>query len=266
VVEDRRHAAQQLPLAHALQVVEQPLLRHAERVGGGRVGLGDDRHVALELPDHGHVQLVVGLGLGLGRLGRDGRARERARVALHLEVHADLEELERGQLADRLRAGLLGQHLERAVEAQARVRLDRDREPEVEVVVAQVVVRHAGVRVHDLRRAVRVLGVDLGRHEHGPVAERARVEDRRDLADDAVVEEALGSREHLLLGHLGQLGNAQVRPRLEREAALEQVQQPLVQLVERDGGAALARARLRAGARGALVDAQLSHSATSLAW
>jgi hypothetical protein len=51
-----------------------------------------------------------------------------------------------------------------------------------------------------VRGAPRVLGVDLGGDEHRGVAERARVEDRRDLADDALVEQALHAREHLLLG------------------------------------------------------------------
>src|SRR3712207_7573887 len=51
----------------------------------------------------------------------------------------------------------------RPLEAHPRVGLDGDREPEVEVVVAQVVVRDAGVRVDHVRRAVRVLGVDLDR-------------------------------------------------------------------------------------------------------
>jgi hypothetical protein len=55
------------------------------------------------------VELVVGLGLGLGRL--DGASAtglaERLGAALHLEVHADLEQLQRRQLADRLGAGEL---------------------------------------------------------------------------------------------------------------------------------------------------------------
>ena len=82
--------------------------------------------------------------------------------------------------------------VERALQAERRVLLDGDREPHVELVVAQVVVRDAGVRVDDLRRPPRVLGVDLRRDEHRPVAERARVEDRRDLADDPVVEQVAG--------------------------------------------------------------------------
>ncbi len=39
VEEDRRDAAQQAALLHPRQVVEERLLGHAQRVGGGRVGL-----------------------------------------------------------------------------------------------------------------------------------------------------------------------------------------------------------------------------------
>ena len=96
------------------------LLRHQpERGRGGRVRLLDDRHVALQRADHGDVELVVGLRLELDRLARLGRARERLGVALHLEVHADLEQLQRRQLAHRLGAGLAREHLERALAARA---------------------------------------------------------------------------------------------------------------------------------------------------
>ena len=91
----------------------------------------------------------------------------------------------------------------------------------------------------------RVLGIDLGRDEHRAVAERARVVDRRDLADDALVEQALHARDHLLLGDPG--GGRHRREGLgrEREAALHEVQQLAVEVVERNGRAVLARARLR---------------------
>ena len=113
--------------------------------GGGRVGFLDDRHVALQRADHGDVELVVGLGLELDRLLDLGGARERVGAALHLEVHADLEQPQRRQLAHRLGAGLAREHLERALEAELGVGLGGDREPQVELVVAQVVVRDAGV-------------------------------------------------------------------------------------------------------------------------
>jgi hypothetical protein len=112
------------------------------------------------------------------------------------------------------------------------------------------------MRVHDPRGAPGVLGIHAGGHEHGAVAEHARVEDRRDLPDDALVQQALRAREHLGFGHLRQLGHAQERARLEREPALEQVEEPAVQIVERDRGAVLPAPHL--GYR--------SHSATSFAW
>ncbi len=160
-----------------------------------------------------------------------------------------------GQLADRLGSGLGGEDVERPLQAESGPWLDRDGEPEVEIVVAQVVVRDAGVRVDDLRRPVRVLGVDLRGHEHRLVAERPRVEDRRDLADDPLVEQPLDAGHHLVLGQPREPGDVRERPRREGEAALHQVQQLLVRLVERDRGAVPARA-----------DLQASHRATSFAW
>ena len=64
-------------------------------------------------------------------------------------------------------------------------------------------------------------------------------------------------RQNVLLGHAGQLGHVGVRALRDREAALEQVEEPLVELVERDGGAVLSAPNLRY---------RLSHRATSLAW
>ena len=90
------------------------------------------------------------------------------------------------------------EHVERALEAELGVGRGRDREPEVELVGAQVVVRDAGVGVDDLRRPVRVVRVDLRRDQHRLVAERAGVEDRRDLADDPLVEQAPGARHQLV--------------------------------------------------------------------
>src|SRR5919206_315928 len=92
---------------------------------------GADR-LDVEVAQLDRVELARGLG--------HGRGGERARVALHLEVHVDLEEGDGGQLPDRFRAGLLPQHVERAVETELRVRLGGDGEPDVEVVIAQVVV------------------------------------------------------------------------------------------------------------------------------
>ncbi len=102
---------------------------HAQLGGGRRVGLLDDSHVALQRADDGDVELVVGLGLELDRLLDLGGARERVGVALHLEVHADLEQPQRRQLAHGLGAGLLCEHLERALEAELGVGLGGDREP-----------------------------------------------------------------------------------------------------------------------------------------
>jgi len=230
---------------HRTQVLDQRVDAHAQRGGRLRVGLGDDGKIALRRADHGAVEVVVGLALELRGLFRDTGGGERVRVAGHLEVHADLEELERGQLADRLGARELLKHVEGALQPELRVLLDGDREPHVEGVVAQVVVRHARVRVDDLRRPPRVLGVDARGDEHRAVAERARVEDRGDLADDPRVDQLPHAGEDAVLWHLERLRDRRVRARLDRERALHRVEQPAVEVVERDGRAALAAADLR---------------------
>ena len=111
MIEDRGHAAQQSPLLHRAQVLQQALLRDPARGGGRRVWFGDHGHVALERADHLDVELVVGLAVKLDRLARLHGARERLRAALHLEVHADLEQPERGELAHRRGSGLAREHL-----------------------------------------------------------------------------------------------------------------------------------------------------------
>jgi hypothetical protein len=240
VEEDRGHAAQQAALLHAGHVLEQRLDAQPDLLGRVDVRLGDDGQVALRRAHDGDVELVVrDLRVGRGRDDLDLRG-EVLRAALHVEVHADLEELERRELADRRRAGLLGEDVERALQAELGVLLDGDREPHVEVVVAQVVVADAGVRVDGLRGAPRVLGVDLGGDEHRAVAERPRVVDRRDLADDPVLEQQLHALEDDALVDAGLARHGGVRARLERELALHQVQQLLVELVERARGAVLA--------------------------
>src|SRR5436190_216996 len=117
------------------------------------------------------------------------------------------------------------------------------------------------MRIHDLRRALRVLGIDLRRDEHRLVAERTRVEDRGDLADDAAVEQALRTLHRVVDGETG--AGCDVAPwlRVEREVRLEHVHQPLVQVVERDRRTALARAQLGLRDLG-----YASHRAASIAW
>jgi hypothetical protein len=261
VEEDRRDAPEGAPLAHRLQLLEQRRLGDAELLRGRRVRLRHDRHVALERADRRDVELGRLDRVGLDRVLCDARRGEVLGPLLHLEVHPDLEQLQGRQLAHRLRARQVLEHLERALEPELRARFGGDREPHVEVVVAEVVVRDAGVRVDDRGRPVRVLRVDLRGDQHRAVAEHAGIEDRRHLADDPLVDQAGDAAKHLLLGHLGGARDRRVRARVEREAALHQVQQALVQLVQRDGGAVPAAAGLRA--RGRLP--QRSHSATSLA-
>ena len=137
-----------------------------------------------------------------------------------------------------------GEHLQRPLQPELRVGLGGDREPQVEFVVAQVVVRDARVFVDDLSRTMGVLGVDLGRNQHRGVAQRARVEDRRDLADDALVEQMPHARHRLLLGDPAQLGHVRIRTRGDRERALHQVQQPPIGVVQGNRRAVLAATQL----------------------
>ena len=225
--------------------------------GRSRERLGDNLHRSLRRADHRVVELRQLDRLGLPVVDRLRGRREHLGALLHLEVHPDLEQPQRRELAHRLGARQPLEQLQRAVEAQRRVRLGRDREPEVEVVVAQVVVRDARVRVDDLGGPPRVLGIDLRGHQHRAVAEHARVEDRRDLADDALVQQPLGSGQNLLLRHAGQLRHVRVGPGGDRKAALEQVQELAVELVERDRRPVLSAPNLRY---------RLSHRATSFAW
>jgi hypothetical protein len=113
VKQDRGDTAEQPALLHRLQVGEQLLLGDSEYVRRRSVWLGDHRHVALRRADHRDVELVVGLALGLGRRRDLDGLGQRVGATLHLEIHPDLEQLERRQLADRLGAGNVREHLER---------------------------------------------------------------------------------------------------------------------------------------------------------
>jgi hypothetical protein len=109
-------------------------------------------------------------------------------------------------------------------------------------------VRDAGVLVDHVGGAVRVLRVHLGGDEHRRVAERPRVVDRGDLADDALVDEVGDPAQDLVLGEPGELRDPRIGARLEWEGALHQVHDPAVGVVQRDRRAVLAAAELGGGA------------------
>ena len=139
--------------------------------------------------------------------------------------------------------------------------------------IAQIVVGDAGVLIDRLRGAMWMLGIDLGRDEHRGVAERARVEDRRDLADDALVEKSLHAAHRLRFVDPGELRHLPVGSGREREAALHEVEQLAVELVEWNRGAVLAAADLgcrrrdpRAADGAGLQLWSASHRAASFAW
>jgi hypothetical protein len=129
------------------------------------------------------------------------------------------------------------------------------------------------VGVDHVGGAPRVLRVDLGRDQHRGVAQGAGVEDRRDLADDALVDELLDALQGLLLGHLRLCRHVLVGAQRDRKLPLHEVQKPLVQLAEDNGGALLAAAQLGsvAGAGGLAGiggpgSVYCSHREASLAW
>ena len=126
------------------------------------------------------------LGLALGSFVLEHlRLRVGRGVAGHVELHADLVELERRKLARDVRARLAVQHVDVLVERLAG--RHGDRVPEVVVVVALVVVADAGMLADDRGGVVDAIGVDLGGDECRRVPERPRVEDRRQLAQHAEV-------------------------------------------------------------------------------
>ena len=245
VVEDRRHPPQELSLDHPPEVLQEPLGAHPDLLG--RTHRRDGPMTAIG-PWRARITATSArrraARLELARRRGVDRRRQRLGPLLHLEVHVDLEQGQGGELADRLGAGLGPQHLQGALEPQLGVRGRGDREPEVELVRAEVVVGDAGVGVDDPRGALGVLRVDLGGDQHRRIAERPGVEDRRDLADDPLVEQPLGARLNLVHRQLRLAGDGRERLALQREARLEQVQEQLVGRVQRHRGARLARASL----------------------
>ena len=78
----------------------------------------------------------------------------------------------------------------------------------------------------------------------------------------ALIEQSLDARAGLGFGDPGLGGDVLVRARRDREAALHQVEQALIEVVERDRRAVLARAQLRLEIR----VGYFSHCAASFAW
>ena len=151
-------------------------------------------------------------------------------LAGHVELHADLVQRDRRQRARDARTRLAVQHVDVLVEGVAR--RDRDRVPEVVVVVALVVVAHAGVFADHRGGFVDVVGVDLRRDERRRVAERTRVEDRRQLAQHAVLLHLRDAGPHRRFVDAEAFGEDRERPGVEREVPLDRVQQLAVEVVQ----------------------------------
>ena len=81
------------------------------------------------------------------------------------------------------------------------------------------------------RRGVLPLGRRARRDEHAAVAEPARVEDRRDLADDLLLAQRGHALEHRALVAADHLGQRRVGPFDERQLGLDAVEQLRVEVV-----------------------------------
>ena len=99
--------------------------------------------------------------------------------------------------------------------------------------VALVVVAHARVLADHRGRFVDVVGIDLGRDQRGRVAERAGVEDRRQLAQHPVLLDLRDAGAHGGLVDPQALGQHRVRAGIEREVPLHGVQQFAIEIVQR---------------------------------
>ncbi len=171
---------------------------HSRGERAERLGLG--RQVALQRADG--IEVAIGQRLGRRRLARRLRLDElrgRVAIALDVEVDADLEEAQRRHRADHVDLGELAQQLDGAIEAELRARRHGEREPHVQLVLAQVVVAHARMRREHGGGLVLPLRGHARGDEHAAVAEPARVEDRRDLADDLLLAQRGHALEHRVL-------------------------------------------------------------------
>ena len=156
-------------------------------------------------------------------------------LAGHVERDADLEETQRRQHAGGFGAGGVVECID--VRLQVGAGGHGDGEPHVEGVGAAVVVADAGVGVDDLGRLLEAILRDAHGDERGRVAERLRVEDGADLAQDAGLPHACDVGDDGLLGtpaRVRQFGEGLAD---EGEAILHLVEEVLVDRVHAgDGG------------------------------
>ena len=95
MVEDSSDTAQQAALLHRLQMGEQLVNANTQLLCGANPWLANDRQVALCCADHGAIKIVVILRLKVNGLFSNTALGERVGVTAHLQVHADLEQLQR---------------------------------------------------------------------------------------------------------------------------------------------------------------------------
>src|SRR5204863_7079056 len=110
-----------------------------------------------------------------------------------------LELLERRQRPDGLALRLFSEDLDGPLQAELRGRCDGDGEPQIEIVVPFVVLRYAGMGVDDRGRVVDLIVVDARGDQARSIAERARIELRREVMDQPLALEALDELAYLIL-------------------------------------------------------------------
>ena len=152
------------------------------------------------------------------------------RLPGHVELHADLVELERRQLTGDERPRGPVQDLDVVIERVTG--RDGDGVPEVVRVVALVVVADARVCADDGGSLVDPIGVDLRGDQRRAVSERPGVEDRRELAQHPELLHAPHACAHFRFVAAQSLREHGVRPRLERKVPLDCVQQLAVGVFE----------------------------------
>ena len=143
-MEHRREATAQAFLDEAVERANDAFLRHADSTGHAGERRGLELDVLLELAEDGDLLVREVPARGRRRLvSGQRRLRVHRPCARHVEIDADLEHANRLHQPCLLRAGqrMIGVD----VLVERRRRRNRDRPPDVELVVASVVVRHAGM-------------------------------------------------------------------------------------------------------------------------
>src|ERR1700741_4368590 len=134
-------------------------------------------------------------------------------------------EFERRQRTNAVALRRAAEDLDGAVETELRLRRDEQREPQVEVNVAAIVRGDGRMRVDRRGRVIDALGIDARRHETALIAERARIELRGEMANEAVAPQSLGSFDDFFFREIERLPDECERRGNQRNLTLQSAQQ-----------------------------------------